>query len=191
MWKTLWRACILFIGLTVLTGILYPLIVTGFSQIIFPKQANGSMVRHNGKDIGSSLIGQDFHSPKYFHGRPSTSRYDATASGGSNLAQTNKKLLQSIKSRVTEVRKEDQLSAGQKVPSDRITSSASGLDPDITPEGAMVQVHRIAVARGIDEKALRQLVNKYMEQPILGVFGSPRVNVLKLNLALDSLTGRR
>ena len=191
MWKTLWRAFVLLVGLTVLTGVFYPLIVTGLSQMVFPTRANGSIVRRSGREIGSELIGQDFSAPKYFHGRPSASRYDATASGGSNLAQTNRKLVRLLKFRVAEIREEDRLAARQKVPSDRVTSSASGLDPDLTIEGAMSQVHRIAAVRRIDEKALRQLVKRSAERPFLGIFGSPRVNVLKLNLALDSLANRR
>jgi K+-transporting ATPase ATPase C chain len=187
MWKILYRAFLLFLALTVLTGVFYPLVVTGLAQLFFPKESNGSFIRHQGNLIGSSLIGQNFQSAKYFHGRPSASNYDALASGGSNLAPTNHKLIKSVADRINIVRQENGLPADYLIPSDLVTASASGLDPHISPESALLQVPRIAKARNLPEITIRQLVHKHTEPPFLGLFGVSRVNVLQLNYALDSL----
>jgi potassium-transporting ATPase KdpC subunit len=187
MWKIVIRAFLLLLAVTVLTGVLYPLAVTGLAQLFFPSQANGSLIRNHGKVIGSALIGQDFRSPRYFHGRPSAANYDATASAGSNLGPTNRVLLKTIADRVKAVRQENQLPADRPVPSDLVTASASGLDLHISPDGALLQAPRVAKARRLSVATIRQLVQKYTEHPFLGVVGAPRVNVLRINLALDSL----
>ncbi|HBF36568.1 MAG TPA: potassium-transporting ATPase subunit C [Firmicutes bacterium] len=187
MWKIVIRAFLLLLAVTVLTGVLYPLAVTGLAQLFFPSQANGSLIRNQGKVIGSVLIGQDFRSPRYFHGRPSAANYDATASGGSNLGPTNRVLLKTIADRVKAVRQENQLSVDHPVPSDLVTASASGLDPHISPDGALLQIPRVAKSRRLSVATVRQLVQKYTEHPVLGILGSSRVNVLRINLALDSL----
>lgn len=187
MWKTISRAFILLIILTILTGLLYPLAVTGLAQLIFPYQANGSLIRLNGRIVGSALLGQDFNSPQYFHGRPSAGMYDGMASGGSNMAPTKHQLIQTIRGRIALVRQENQVPATQPIPSDLVTASASGLDPHISPEGALLQALRVAKARGMQVEFVRQLVHKQTEFPFLGVVGARRVNVLRLNLALDSL----
>lgn len=187
MWKIILRAFLLLLALTVLTGVLYPLAVTGLAQICFPSQANGSFIRYHGKVVGSVLIGQDFRSPRYFHGRFSAVKYDATVSSGSNLGPTNRTLLKTVADRVKAVRRENNLPANYPVPSDLVTASASGLDPHISPKGALLQTLRIAKARRLPVATVRQLVQKYTEYPFLGILGSPRVNVLRINLALDSL----
>ncbi len=187
MWKNISRAFILLISLTLLTGVVYPLAVTGLAQLFFPNQANGSLVDRNGKLAGSFLIGQNFDSPRYFHGRPSATDYNGMGSGGSNMAPTNRELLRLIKERVAKIRQENQLPAAQPVPSDLVTASASGLDPHISPQGALLQVPRVARVRGLQADQVRQLVDKNIEKPFLGIFGTSRVNVLRLNIALDSL----
>jgi K+-transporting ATPase ATPase C chain len=174
----------------VLTGIAYPLVITGIAQIVFPTQANGSLVYRDGKPVGSVLIGQNFSGPRYFHGRPSAAGaagYDATMSGGSNLGPTNKALVDTVTKRVAQVRLENGLSSSTPVPSDLVTASASGLDPDISPEAANIQVARIAKARNLNEQKVQALVKEYTEGRTFGFLGEPRVNVLKLNMALDSL----
>jgi K+-transporting ATPase ATPase C chain len=191
MWKMISRAFMLLIAFTLLTGMLYPLAVTGLAQLFFRNQANGSLIRLNGRVVGSALIGQEFNSPQYFHGRPSAVQYNAIASGGSNMAPTNRKLIQGIQEDIIRLRRENQLSAAQPVPADMVTTSASGLDPHISPEGALLQAPRIAKARGLQAGRVRQLVQKHIELPFLGVFGAHRVNVLKLNLALDALKSGR
>jgi K+-transporting ATPase ATPase C chain len=191
MWKIISRAFMLLIAFTLLTGMLYPLAVTGLAQLFFRNQANGSLIRLNGRIVGSALIGQEFNSPQYFHGRPSAVKYNAMASGGSNMAPTNRKLIHGIQEHIIRLRRENQLSAAQPVPADMVTTSASGLDPHISPEGALLQVSRVAKARGLQTERVRQLVQKHIELPFLGAFGAYRVNVLKLNLALDSLKSGR
>lgn len=168
---------------TVLLGLIYPLTITAISQAIFPDKANGQIVYRNGKAIGSRIIGQPFTGPGYFHSRPSAagSGYDATSSGGSNLAPTNKKFIDAVEERAQfEYRPE-----GGDVPIDLATASGSGLDPDVTPAAAYYQIGRVAQARGMDKDALRQLVDQNTEHRELGFLGEARVNVLELNLALD------
>jgi potassium-transporting ATPase KdpC subunit len=170
---------------TVLLGIGYPLAVTGLAQMLFPDQANGQLIHRNGRLVGSRLIGQPFSSPGYFHPRPSAAGqagYDASASGGTNLGPTNAALVQAVHARTEAARLEN---PGAPVPIDLVTSSASGLDPDISPAAAAFQVPRVARERRATDAAIRQLVSAFTTGRDLGVFGEPRVNVLLLNLALD------
>lgn len=176
--------------LTLLTGLVYPLAVTGLAQLFFPHQANGSLVVRDGKVIGSELIGQYFDEPKYFWGRPSATSplpYHAAASGGSNLGPTNPILIERIKARVAALRAADP-GNDVPVPVDLVTTSGSGLDPHISPAAAEYQVKRVARARGLDEGAVTALVAQYTEERQFGFLGERRVNVLRLNLALDALT---
>lgn len=174
--------------MTLLTGIVYPLTVTGLAQVLFPRQANGSLVSQNGYPVGSALIGQNFADPKYFHGRPSAAGdngYDATASSGSNLGPTNKALLDGVAKQLDQVRSDNNLSQDSPVPADLVTASASGLDPHISPEAALLQVPRVARVRQLSEQEVRLLVERHIESPQLGVLGESKVNVLLLNLELD------
>ena len=176
--------------LTLLTGAVYPAVVTGLAQVLFPHQANGSLIVAGGQVVGSELIGQPFDSPRYFWGRPSATApypYNAAASAGSNLGPTNPALVDAVAGRVRALRAADPDNL-QPVPVDLVTASASGLDPDISPAAALYQAPRVARARGLDENALRQLVNQYTVGRQLGILGEPRVNVLELNLALDRLS---
>lgn len=169
---------------TLLLGIGYPLAMTGLAQAIFPDKANGQLVARDGRVVGSRIIGQSFTSPQYFHGRPSAAGngYDAANSGGTNFGPTNKKLIDSVKAAVDAAHKENPAAA---VPIDMVTSSASGLDPDISPEAALFQVPRVARERHASETDVRALVAAHTEAPQLGILGEPRVNVFELNLALD------
>jgi potassium-transporting ATPase KdpC subunit len=178
--------------LMVITGLLYPGLVTGLAQLLFPRQASGSLVRVDGRVVGSLLIGQTFASARYFHARPSAagSGYDDTLSGGTNLGPTSAKLDTLIVGAVDSAVKLDHWVKGQ-IPSDLVTSSGSGLDPDISPASAEGQVARVAQARGLPEAAVRALVARHTQGRTLGLLGEPRVNVLWLNLALDSLGGHK
>ncbi len=173
--------------LTVLTGLVYPLLVTGLAKVIFPRQASGSLVTHDGRAAGSALIGQPFSDPKYFWGRPSATTpfpYNAALSTGSNLGPTNPDLAAQVKARIEALRAADPGNA-TPVPVDLVTASASGLDPDISPAAAFYQVPRVAHTRGLSEAAVRNLVQSHVTGRQLWVLGEPRVNVLALNLALD------
>lgn len=184
VWKTSIRFTIV---TTVLLGLAYPLLVTGIAGLIFPHQAAGSLILKDGQIIGSELLAQSFTSDKYFHPRPSGAGngYDATSSGGSNLAQSNKALVDRIQASINTLAKEN---PSQPVPIDLVTMSGSGLDPDITPDAASFQVPRVAKARKLDEARIRQLIADNTTNRQLGFLGEPRVNVLDLNLALDKLS---
>jgi K+-transporting ATPase ATPase C chain len=189
MMKIIRPALVSLIVFTILTGIIYPLAVTGLAQLIFPGQANGSIMVKNGKPIGSALIGQPFDDPKYFWGRLSATApfpYSA-ASSGSNLAQSNPALLDNAKARIAALKAADP-QAPASVPADLATSSGSGLDPHISPAAAEYQVRRVAATRGLEESVIRALVAANIEDRQLGVLGEPRVNVLKVNLALDEIS---
>ena len=170
--------------LTILTGLLYPGLVTGICQLAFPAQANGSLVFGDGKVIGSALIGQSFSKPEYFHPRPSAVNYDASNSGGSNLGPTNQALIDRVRSSLESFRRENPDYAGP-IPADLLTTSGSGLDPDISPASALAQATRVARARGVVLAEVEKLIEQRTEQRQLGILGEPRVNVLLLNLALD------
>lgn len=164
-----------------LTGLAYPLAITGAAQALFPLQANGSQVLRDGTFVGSSLIGQNWTIDKYFHGRPSAVANDASTSSGSNLGPSSKTLIAQIGERAAAL-------GGTNIPADLVTASGSGLDPDVSPAGALFQAARVAKARGLREEAVRQLVAAHTRGPDLGILGEARVNVLDLNLALDGLT---
>jgi K+-transporting ATPase ATPase C chain len=180
-------AMLLFIAFSLLTGLIYPLLMTGIIQIALPEQASGSMIVVNGKIVGSELIGQNFTSPGYFHGRPSAVNYAGNGSGASNFGPTSAKLMEQVSQRISEVRTENNLSSNATVPGELVLTSGSGLDPHISMEGAMLQVPRVAVARGIPESEVKVLVYQHTEPAQLGIMGQERVNVLNLNLALDEL----
>lgn len=183
-------ALMMLLILTVLTGVMYPLAVTGLAQLLFPTQANGSLMTRDGKVIGSELIGQYFDEPKYFWGRPSATSpypYNAAASSGSNLGPTNPVLIEAVKTRVAALRAADPGNEAP-VPVDLVTTSGSGLDPHISPAAALYQAHRVARVRGVQESQVKDLVALHTEGRQFGLLGEPRVNVLKLNLALDTVT---
>jgi potassium-transporting ATPase KdpC subunit len=194
-------AIVLIIALTVITGLFYPLAMTGISEVIFPKQAQGSLIEKDGKVIGSALVGQQFADEKYFHGRPSATNapdpndstktvdapYNATNSMGSNLGPTNKALIDRVKGDVDKLKQEN---PNAQVPIDLVTTSASGLDPDISPEAALFQVPRVAKARNMPEDRVKALVQDHVEGRTLGLLGEPRVNVLALNMALDQAAAK-
>jgi potassium-transporting ATPase KdpC subunit len=187
MKKNLVTAILMTIATTVLLGILYPLVVTGLAQVLFPKKANGELIEANGKLIGSHLIGQAFSGPTYFHSRLSSAGngYDPTATNGSQLGPTNHQLIDRVKADVATLQAEN---PGTPIPIDLVTSSASGLDPEITPAAAEFQVPRVAKQRGLSEQRVRDLVRQHTEQRQFGFLGEARVNVLELNLALDEIT---
>jgi len=186
MWSQLSPGLRINLFFTLLLGIVYPLAVTGICQVAFPHRANGSLIWQDDKVIGSELIGQIFTKPEYFQPRPSAAGdgYDALASGGSNYGPTNQKLVDRVKASIEKFREENPDYQGP-LPADLVTASASGLDPHLSPDSIRVQIPRVAKARGITENELSQLVAQFIEPPDLGVFGESRVNVLKLNLALD------
>jgi K+-transporting ATPase ATPase C chain len=194
-------AIVLVIALTLITGVVYPFAITGIAQVIFPDKAQGSLLEWDGKVVGSALIGQEFTSEAYFHGRPSATtapdpndatktvpaRYNAANSGGSNLGPTNKALIERVQGDIEKLKLEN---PSAQVPTDLVTTSASGLDPHISPEAALFQVPRVAKARNLPENRVRQLVAENTSDRFVGILGEPRVNVLGLNLALDRMTAR-
>jgi K+-transporting ATPase ATPase C chain len=187
--KDLRTGIIAFVAFSAVLGLAYPFAMTGIAQGLFHRQANGSLITQNGQAVGSSLVGQNFSDPKYFHPRPSAagSGYDASASSGSNLGPSSQALATRVAGDVARVRQENNLPADAKIPVDAVTTSASGLDPHISPAYAELQVARVAKARGVSEDAVRALIRKNTDGSTLGVLGEPRVNVLELNLALDTL----
>ncbi len=180
-------ALFLFIAFSVLTGLVYPILITGLVQTANPEKADGSLLFVNGSVVGSRLIGQNFTGPDYFHGRPSTVGYSAMGSGASNLGPTSSRLMDQVYQRVEKVRAENNLSRASSVPADLVMASGSGLDPHISVEGAMLQIPRVARARGLPESDVKVLVYERIEPAALGVLGQERVNVLELNLALDEM----
>jgi len=189
MKKNLLTAVLMTIATTVLFGIIYPLVVTAIAQLLFPKQANGQLIRRGNQVIGSRLIGQPFTSPRYFHPRPSAAGngYDSANSGGSNLGPTNSKLLDRVKISVATAQADN---PNIPVPVDLVTASGSGLDPDISPPAAYFQVPRVARSREVSEERLRELVAAHIQPRTIGILGEARVNVLELNLVLDQLAGK-
>ena len=201
MLKEIRPAIVFLVALTLITGVVYPFAMTGIARVIFPTQSQGSLLEENGKVIGSTLIGQQFQSDRYFHGRPSATvapdpndptktvpaPYNAANSGGSNLGPTNKSLIERIQGDMDRLKQENPSS---EVPIDLVTTSSSGLDPHISPAAALFQVRRVAKARNISEDSVRRLVDEHVEGRTFGILGEPRVNVLALNLALDRAAAR-
>jgi potassium-transporting ATPase KdpC subunit len=201
MLKELRPALVLLVLFTIITGLIYPFAITGIAQVVFPHQANGSLVTRDGAVVGSELMGQMFAKEEYFHGRPSATSapdpadptktvdapYNAANTGGSNLGPTSKALIERIQGDVEKLKVEN---PNAKIPSDLVTTSASGVDPDISPEAALFQVPRVAKARNMPEDRVRQLVQDQTQGRFLGALGEPRVNVLALNLALDRAAAR-
>lgn len=191
--RSLITAIAMTVTLTVLTGVIYPLVIYGLAQSIFPWQANGSLITRDGHVVGASLIGQNFKQARYFHPRPSDAGdkgYDASNSGGSNLGPTNRKLIRNVKRTLHDVLEENPGITPQQVPIGMVTSSASGLDPEISPAGARLQVVRVAKVRGLRPRVIEKLVHEYTRPRFAGIFGEPGTNVLELNLALDRLASK-
>ena len=189
--KLLIQSILLTIVFTVLTGVIYPLVITGVSQVAFRNQANGSLIERDGKIVGSELLAQQFTGEKYFWPRPSAGSYATVPSGASNLGPTSQALQSNVTANATAFRTAHKLAADAPVPADMVFTSASGLDPHISPESARLQVGRVAAARGISADQVSALVEKFVEPPQWGVFGEARVNVLRLNLALDGLDAKK
>lgn len=184
-------ALVILLALSLITGLLYPLAVTALAQLLFPTQAEGSLVRGpDGQVLGSSLISQTFRDPRYFHPRPSAANYDPQASGPTNAAPSDERFHQTVAERARAYREENGLDPTAPVPVDAVTASGSGLDPEISLANALLQVPRVARARGLPEERVRRLVEQAAKRPWLGLFGEPRVNVLELNLALDADSGQ-
>jgi potassium-transporting ATPase KdpC subunit len=188
--KELWTSIVATVVLCVVVSGLYPVLIWGLGQVLFPHQANGSLVESNGQIVGSELLAQGFSGARYFHPRPSDAGtgYDPTSSGGSNLGPTSQKLMDTIKANVDQYRQENGLPAGALVPVDAVTASGSGLDPHISLPNAQLQIPRVAKERGLSEEVVRGEVTKATDHPLLGLGGDPGVNVLRVNLALDALT---
>jgi potassium-transporting ATPase KdpC subunit len=195
--RGLLTAILMTVVLTVLLGLIYPLVLTGVARVVFPWQSSGSLVSRRGQVIGSAIIGQNFAAPEYFHGRPSAAGdkgYDASSSGGSNLGPTNKTLIETVRKRLKDELETDPGVAANQVPVDLVTASGSGLDPEISPAAAELQIPRVAKARGLSQDTVAQLVRQNTRGRWLGLLGEAGVNVLTLNLALDeaaTLNGRR
>lgn len=186
--KQLKRAVLVFAGLSLICGLIYPLVITAVSQIIFPRQSNANIIKNGDVVIGSQLIGQLFTRPEYFHGRPSATDppYDASNSGGSNLAPSSAKLLEQVRTRIEQVRRENELLPNTPIPADLVLASASGFDPHISPEAALLQVSRIAQERKIAVVDMERMIQQNTQHPFWGIWGKERVHVLNLNIALDN-----
>ncbi len=185
------QAMMVFAIFSVLCGLVYPLLMTGVSQFLFPWRSNGSIMTSGNQPLGSELIGQNFDSPKYFHGRPSATdpAYNASGSAGSNFGPSNARFLEEILERIKQVRIENGLPSDTRIPADLVLASASGLDPHISVESAMLQVKRVTKERSLSEAKVEEIARQHIEHAFLGIWGQPRVNVLKLNLAMDKLKG--
>jgi len=190
MYKNILRSFLLLVIFTIILGFLYPLLITGISKIIFPYRSSGSLIKYEGKIVGSELIGQNFTGEQYFHPRPSAAGkdgYDPLSSGGSNYAPANEDFISAVKERISNLRKDNNLEDNIKIPSDAVTSSGSGLDPDISVGNAILQADRIAKKRNIPVAEINDLIQQNTAKRMLGFLGEPKVNVLKLNLLLDNL----
>jgi K+-transporting ATPase ATPase C chain len=190
--KELWTSIVATVVICAVVSGVYPVLIWGIGQLLFPHRANGSLVERNGQIVGSELLAQGFSGAKYFHPRPSAAGtgYDPTSSGGSNLGPTSQKLIDGIKANVAQYRQENGLAADAQVPADAVTASGSGLDPHISLQNAQLQIPRVAKERGLTENVVRAQVAKATDRPLLGLGGDPGVNVLKLNLSLDGLPAK-
>jgi len=188
--KEILTALKVFLGFTLILGVAYPLLITTIAQLAMPHKANGSILEQNGKIIGSTLIGQNFDKPEYFNSRPSSVDYNAQASGGSNLAPTSQKLANRVSFDVKKIQKENNLQKNNSVPADAVLTSASGLDPHISIENALLQLPRVAKERKLSELKIKKLINKNTDSDFIGIWGQSGVNVLKLNTELDKVSGK-